>query len=430
MDKNKIVIEIFSNGQWVSALEVSLLGSLDKGIKSKTSSEYLLDYPLDGEAVSLTHPVSFEVVIQDHWPSYLLDLMPSGAGRRFWLKRLGLGEGPHADWSLLNKGAINPPGRTRVKTSTLTTESPIGKEGFTLEEVVNRSQDFLYYIEHYGGPVKGATGAGGDAPKYLLREDLKGKFHADLALDDKETKSYYMIKYPRGRRTSRDKEVLKGESYYYQLAQMLDLGTLSQPLKYVEYESTEALLIPRMDRIRGSQPQYFGLESLYAVNGICEWPYTCSIHSLMPAIFKYSDKPLKDFTLYVKRDLANMIFGNTDNHGRNTAFLIDGVKARLSPIFDFAPMMIDPEGITRTARWQKEESGYINLEELLNECRGILKVNHFDNKFDEFKGSVYQFVKSCQEGMTFLFDETKDCNILLENLGKNKKYLKQLIKKL
>ena len=427
MDKNKIIIEIFSNGRWVQALEVGLVGSSDKGIKSATSSEYLLDYSLDGEAVSLTLPVSFEVVMQEHWPSFLLDLIPSGAGRRFWLKRLGLGEGPHADWSVLSKGGFNPPGRIRVKTSMISDESSIGGDGFKLEEVVNRSQDFLYYIEHYGGPVKGATGAGGDAPKYLLREDFRGRFHADLALEDSETKSYYMMKYPRGRRTGRDKEVLKGECYYYQLAHILGLGTLSQPLKYIEFDSTEALLIPRMDRIRGNEPQYLGLESLYAANEICDWPYTCSVHTLVPAIFKYSDMPLDDFTLYVKRDLANMIFGNTDNHGRNSAFLVDGRKARLSPIFDFAPMMIDPEGITRTVRWRNEKAGYISIEELINECRDILKMNNFSNELDGFMENICRFINSCQEGMTFLFDEAKDCKILLKNLKENQKYLKQLV---
>lgn len=139
---------------------------------------------------------------------------------------------------------------------------------------------------------------------------------------------------------------------------------------------------------------------------------------------------MEDFTLYVKRDLANMIFGNTDNHGRNTAFLIDGRKTRLSPIFDFAPMMIDPEGITRTVRWKKEKAGHINLEELMTECRGFLKVNNLDNGFEEFRSNIHQFIKSCQEGMTFLFDEAKDCKILTENLRKNKKYLKQLIQEL
>lgn len=37
---------------------------------------------------------------------------------------------------------------------------------------------------------------------------------------------------------------------------------------------------------------------------------------------------------WVRRDLLNIIFGNSDNHGRNTAF-----------------MKADPEGIPRTMKW-------------------------------------------------------------------------------
>ena len=42
---------------------------------------------------------------------------------------------------------------------------------------------------------------------------------------------------------------------------------------------------------------------------------------------------------------------NTDNHSRNTAVqTIDGIT-HLTPLFDFAPMYLDPEGIVRAARW-------------------------------------------------------------------------------
>jgi serine/threonine-protein kinase HipA len=46
---------------------------------------------------------------------------------------------------------------------------------------------------------------------------------------------------------------------------------------------------------------------------------------------------------------------NTDNHGRNSAFLkyADGT-VKLSPLYDFAPMFLDPEGIPRSSRWGKE----------------------------------------------------------------------------
>jgi serine/threonine-protein kinase HipA len=57
-------------------------------------------------------------------------------------------------------------------------------------------------------------------------------------------------------------------------------------------------------------------------------------------------------TEYVLRDLLNLAMDNPDNHGRNMALQkdIDGT-VRLSPLFDFCPMKIDPTGIRRSTEW-------------------------------------------------------------------------------
>ena len=48
----------------------------------------------------------------------------------------------------------------------------------------------------------------------------------------------------------------------------------------------------------------------------------------------------------------NSALRNTDNHARNTAFIkyADGT-VKLSPLYDFAPMFLDPEGIARASVW-------------------------------------------------------------------------------
>ena len=51
------------------------------------------------------------------------------------------------------------------------------------------------------------------------------------------------------------------------------------------------------------------------------------------------------------RDVLNLALRNTDNHARNTAVQQIGNIVRLTPLFDFAPMYLDPEGIARAARW-------------------------------------------------------------------------------
>ena len=64
---------------------------------------------------------------------------------------------------------------------------------------------------------------------------------------------------------------------------------------------------------------------------------------------------------WIKRDLLNIAFGNSDNHGRNTAFLRDENKIWLSPIYDFAPMKADPEGIARNMIWQNDDEKTLEL---------------------------------------------------------------------
>jgi serine/threonine-protein kinase HipA len=62
---------------------------------------------------------------------------------------------------------------------------------------------------------------------------------------------------------------------------------------------------------------------------------------------------------WLRRDLLNQVFGNSDNHGRNTALIKRPQGIWLAPIYDFAPMKADPESIIRTMQWGSpfEEGG-------------------------------------------------------------------------
>jgi serine/threonine-protein kinase HipA len=60
---------------------------------------------------------------------------------------------------------------------------------------------------------------------------------------------------------------------------------------------------------------------------------------------------------------------NTDNHGRNMAILRTNGQVRLSPLFDFAPMFLDPEGIGRVSRWENERPG--NQPEWAGICENL-----------------------------------------------------------
>jgi len=72
---------------------------------------------------------------------------------------------------------------------------------------------------------------------------------------------------------------------------------------------------------------------------------------LLAALRQVVDDPVGETIEFLCRDVLNLALRNPDNHARNTAVhTADGVT-RLTPLFDFAPMYLDPEGITRAARW-------------------------------------------------------------------------------
>ena len=55
--------------------------------------------------------------------------------------------------------------------------------------------------------------------------------------------------------------------------------------------------------------------------------------------------------------------GDRDNHGRNTSLLKAGDgSVALAPLYDFAPMYLDPEGISRQTRWASERRGRLAVD--------------------------------------------------------------------
>jgi len=76
---------------------------------------------------------------------------------------------------------------------------------------------------------------------------------------------------------------------------------------------------------------------------------------------------------YVTRDLLNLAFGNSDNHGRNISFLKTEGDIRFAPIYDFAPMKADPEMVTRLFKWGRhcESSGHVNFRKVSSELTSL-----------------------------------------------------------
>ncbi|SFE78179.1 HipA-like C-terminal domain-containing protein [Paracidovorax wautersii] len=68
--------------------------------------------------------------------------------------------------------------------------------------------------------------------------------------------------------------------------------------------------------------------------------------------------PQAEVLEYLRRDVANIALGNKDNHACNTALQRDwNGRIALTPLFDFAPMYLHPDGIARRIRCDGNDGG-------------------------------------------------------------------------
>ncbi|KPA13377.1 phosphatidylinositol kinase [Candidatus Magnetomorum sp. HK-1] len=383
----KIPLEIFIEKKWINLGTAHLNENfLIQGIQAPGFFEYDFQYlDLFGihlyqnniYAASVRYPLNYEQYYENTWPSFLVDIMPSGAARKYWLKQLNLKNGPLADFDLLEKGSINPPGNIRVKTSEKLFQNDQKHDqkhdGFDYEEIINRGIDFIEYAENTGAIISGTSGAQGESPKFLLVEDINGKWHGDGALQDDLICKNWLVKFPRGKH-ERDYQILKEEAVYYEVARALDVNVYG-PLTW----DRDTLFIPRFDRVMFKDTFVrSGFESLISAMGVSEFGATKHIEDYLSIINKYSSSPQKDIKEFIFRDFLNILMGNTDNHGRNSAFIktIDG-KIKLSPLFDFAPMVLDDAGIPRNSKWRNEISHIPDFDIIFNE---LVKNNYLSDE--------------------------------------------------
>jgi serine/threonine-protein kinase HipA len=356
----KCEIEIFLNGAWHSAATFQLKDSDERqiGYKGGGFFEYDLSYAYKHlnataiEAVSSLYPVNFEIHTTSAWPSFLLDILPSGANRKYFLNELGIPNNPNADWPLLLKGGGNPPGNIRIAQAAPVPAHEKIHEGFDFEDVFSKAEYFIEYAKQNNAPVAGSSGAQGDAPKFLLTQDKHGKFHADGALPDHLADKHWLVKFPRGKNQS-DRDILCNENAYYKVARAVGLHVCPK----MTFEPN-ALFMPRFDRkVTRRGVLRYGLESLSSLAGISDFGVTVAMEKLCAVLNQYSSAPTADIKEFIFRDILNVALGNTDNHGRNSAVLkYPNGAIRLSPLYDFAPMFLDDQGIPRVCRWTGAES--------------------------------------------------------------------------
>ena len=352
-------IEIFYENQWLEAAELSFSDVVRNGFRaSDCVFEYDLDYAFGSAPppVSLALPVDADRHRLQTWPAFLYDLVPQGNGRKFLLDRLQLPDAQASDLPLLVAGAFNPIGRLRVREAVVYFEHHVERhglaaDGFAFDELLLRAPEFHEAMMVHGMLAAGGTGIQGVAPKYLLTEAHDGRWYPDAALADAQAKRHFIVKRPRGP-SEADRKVLRNEARYMEVAQRLGIRSFELPSVH-----GDMLFIPRFDRrARERYVERFHQESVASIAGLAGFGIQANQFDLLTAIRRVVDVPIEETIEFIRRDVLNLAMRNTDNHARNTAVhTVDGVT-RITPLFDFAPMYLDPEGITRAARWYQPET--------------------------------------------------------------------------
>jgi serine/threonine-protein kinase HipA len=355
-------LQIHVNGGWRDTASVSLFGPEENGWKAASYSGYTTDWALehasasDARALCAGWPVGLEPLQLPHWPVFLIDLLPQGFGRAELLRRLNLPvtSGAATDWRLLLAGAGNPIGNLRVKEAAeWIGQDPGPSRGFTDDEVGARSDGFAEYLASHGLFVAGSSGVQGGWPKVLLTRAKDGLLYLDHTLGDDQAVEHYIVKFGRGA-DPQLAHILKLEAPYMDIAAFLGLRVHS-PLKLRE----RALFIPRFDRrVQGQSVIRLAQESIATLTGIPGFEAVPDHYQVCRALIRHCTNPQDEVLEYIKRDVANLAFGNKDNHARNTAVQrkFDGHIA-LTPLYDFAPMYLHPDGIARRIRWRNDDQG-------------------------------------------------------------------------
>jgi len=356
-------LDLYLDGTWRAVASVRLLGATEGGWEVGTDVGYSSGYALDNEgrtdaaALSVNLPVSLESTRGETWPPFLTDLLPQGFGRQELLRQLGMPEtaAASADWRLLLAGAGNPIGNIRVREAAdrLKEHALSDRRGFTEGEVVERGDAFTEHLVRHGLFVAGSSGVQGEWPKILLAEGRDGLYYLDHALPDEECVAHWLVKFSRGPSAALA-TILRLEAPYMELARHLGLDVHGRMRG-----GPRTLFIPRFDReVTTHGVVRYAQESVASLCSLAGFGLAPSHNVALRRLAAVCTHRERDVIEYVRRDVANIALGNKDNHARNTAIQrrADGYVG-LTPLFDFVPMMLHPDGIARRMRWEADDGG-------------------------------------------------------------------------
>lgn len=320
----------------------------------------------DFRALSVNLPVSIEYPsYEGSFPGFMLDLIPQGKSLKNVLARYNI-DSEDSYEQILGNVPLASPGNIRIEQAWLDVEEErpsYNQKGFKLKDILERSEGFVDYMLECSAPIGGTIGAQGGAPKFLLRRDRNGNFHADGFLDDSLSEECYMFKFPIDA-SDNSVYINETEKIFYDYL-------LRSPLKtHKKLEIYGGILFcRRFDRVRSKSDQllhYHGLETVYSMMGRNTFASSLFHEDVLHALAEHSTAPENDLLEYVCRDIVNQAFCNSDNHGRNTSLMkyTDG-RIELSPIYDVAAMkLFKGDFISELTTWKDEGktlSGRVNV---------------------------------------------------------------------
>ncbi|MCS4510514.1 type II toxin-antitoxin system HipA family toxin [Xylophilus ampelinus] len=355
-------IQLQLDDRWRDVAQVRLLGPANEGWKAATYSGYAVEWAFehpgatDAHALCARWPVGLEPLQIPHWPVFLIDMLPQGFGRQQLLRRFGRSPsaGVVADWPLLLAGAGNPIGHLRVKEAAEWLGRNAGAtRGFTDDEVAERGDAFAEYLASHGLFVAGSSGVQGEWPKVLLTRADDGLLYLDHTLPDARAVAHYIVKFGRGT-DPQLASILRHEAPYMRIAARLGLR-VHAPLMLRH----RALFIPRFDRrVEAGRVVRLAQESIATLTGMPGFEAVPSHDQVCRELVRHCTDPQTEVLEYLRRDVANLALGNKDNHARNTAVQRDAEgRIGLTPLYDFAPMYLHPDGIARRIRWTDNDGG-------------------------------------------------------------------------
>ncbi len=393
-------IEIHLEGEWVKA------ATLER-TPSGWWFEYLPNYVFErsnSPPVSLNEPVQLATRLRKTIPAFILDLVPQGRGRSFLVQELGLADGETEDihWALACHGAFNPIGNLRIDHATRYYAERAGQhldkhiiEGFELKDILAKQDDFLEYLWLHAMLAAGTTGAQGVAPKFQLTEGATGRWHADAALADDQAVRHWLVKMPRGANQAYE-TVLRNEYAYIEVVRSCGLRAMERAMLH-----GRMLFLPRFDRIvEKGKVHRLHQESLGSLAGIGGFGLNANQFALADAIARHATHRAVELAEFIKRDILNLALGNTDNHARNTAMQRTPIgEVRLAPVFDMAPMYLDPEVIIRGCRWRKRNDHGATEGGEVQELDAIIEgLSVTDNERQEIRCALIGMTP-CLEGL-------------------------------